>query len=201
MISRIGIQYTAEYIANVFWNQNIAQVSSVTLLPYLFGRSVYQTAYVSIATWCDSEVAYNLIQRLKDNTKKARIIHHIDSSWNVKINNRNSGIMLLGSYTTNFSTSYYEKNEPIKQPYTNKKEENIIQHYEVPFMHMSLKEANERIDHLKQILDNFTTQTNNLISLQDFKNEIEFLQDQVFDITAGRSQNVTLRSHQQPCVF
>ena len=35
MIANVESQHTAEYIANVFWNQNIAQVNSITLIPYL----------------------------------------------------------------------------------------------------------------------------------------------------------------------
>ena len=38
MIFRIQPQYTAEYIANVFWKHRIAQVKNITLFPYLLGH-------------------------------------------------------------------------------------------------------------------------------------------------------------------
>lgn len=118
MISRILPQYTAEYITNVFWYQNIAKVSSITLLPYLQGSDVFQTAYVTIATWSDSEVAYNLIQRLKDNVKKTRIVHHDDLWWPVTINTHIAGYYYLDPYTTTFSETYFQKPEEPEEPET-----------------------------------------------------------------------------------
>lgn len=109
MINYIESQYTAEYIANVFWYQNIAQVSSITLIPNLKNTEIFNTAYITIAYWCDSEVAYNFIQRLKDQEKEARIVHNDDDWWPVEINTHNDGLMDVGPFTTKFPASYYEK--------------------------------------------------------------------------------------------
>ena len=112
MINCIGSQYTAEYIANVFWTQHIAKVSSVTLIPYLKNYEVFSTAYITIHEWCDREVAYNFIQRLKDYTKEARIVHHEDDWWPVEINSHNDGLLDVGAYTSKFPLSYYEEDIP-----------------------------------------------------------------------------------------
>lgn len=281
MISRILPQYTAEYIANVFWNHNIAQVSSITLLPYLQGSSVFHTAYVSIATWGDSEVAYNLIQRLKDDSKKSRIVHQDDLWWPVKINTHNTGNLYLGPYTTTFPESYFKRQQPeevilaeevyeeeleegevpeerviIKyrfdgkmtvneaiarceqlsaaieeisnsserpssrelydmsdfceeidflehqlRDYGNKRlasDDKLIQYYGIPQEHMTVKDANARLDFLKTIVPRYSPKSHlELLTLQEIKDEIDFLEDQLFSIITLKSQNVTLRPHQQ----
>ena len=109
MITNIESQYTAEYIANVFWNQKIAKVNNITLIPYLKDTEIYNVAYISIAEWCDTEPAYNFIQRLKYHVKEARIIHHDDYWWPVQINTHNNGNLAVGPYTTWFPNNYFVK--------------------------------------------------------------------------------------------
>ena len=118
MVSRVQMQYTAEYIANVFWNQNIAQVRNITLIPYFHGNTFYQTAYISIANWCDSEIAYNFIQRLKDKNKKTRIVYHLDNWWSCKLDHYHYGKTFYN--TTNFTERYFKTDAVEEAP----KEEN-----------------------------------------------------------------------------
>lgn len=110
MIANVESQHTAEYIANVFWNQSIAHVSSITLIPYLKETEVLQLAYIDIEYWCDSEVAYNFLQRLKIPEGEARVVHIADEWWALQINTHNNGHLLAGIYTRKFSYSYFEKN-------------------------------------------------------------------------------------------
>lgn len=110
MIANVESQHTAEYIANVFWNQSIAHVSSITLIPYLKETEVLQLAYIDIEYWCDSEVAYNFLQRLKIPEGEARLVHIADEWWALQINTHNNGHLLAGIYTRKFSYSYFEKN-------------------------------------------------------------------------------------------
>jgi hypothetical protein len=42
------------------------------------------TAYIEVAEWCDREVAYNLIQKIKDPRKEARIVYEDDNWWAVE---------------------------------------------------------------------------------------------------------------------
>ena len=42
------------------------------------------TAYIEVAEWCDRETAYNLIQKIKDPRKEARIVYEDDNWWAVE---------------------------------------------------------------------------------------------------------------------
>jgi hypothetical protein len=113
MINCVESQYTQEYIANVFWRQNIAKVSTITLIPYLNNSEICSIAYINIDQWCDSEASYNFIQRLKDSSKEARIVHHDDEWWPVQINTHNNGEIYVGFYTLAFPSSYFVRSEPV----------------------------------------------------------------------------------------
>lgn len=115
MISCVESQYTQEYIANVFWRQHIARVSSITLMPYLKNGEIYSFAYIAIDEWCDSEAAYNFIQRLKDSSREVRIVHQDDDWWTVQINTHNNGEICVGSFTLAFPSSYYVRDEQDEQ--------------------------------------------------------------------------------------
>ena len=86
IISSIESQYTSEYIVNTFGNQEIAKINNITLCPYRKGNEYFNIAYVSVEEWCDTEAAYNFIQRLKSSNKEARIVHYDDNWWCVNIN-------------------------------------------------------------------------------------------------------------------
>lgn len=108
-IPSVELKYTSEHIATILWKQKIAKVKCITTIPYLRENEVFNLAYVYIDTWCDSEVAYNFINRLKDSTKETRLVYNSDNWWNVEINIHNSGNMNLYSYTKNFNNDFFEK--------------------------------------------------------------------------------------------
>lgn len=110
IISGITEGYTSEYIANVLWKQGLAQVSRITMLPYLEhdSNTICFTAYADIQAWADTEAAFNFIKRL-DKTFVARIVHYDDDAWHVRLNthyNANDNVHLF-AYSTNFNTQYY----------------------------------------------------------------------------------------------
>jgi hypothetical protein len=115
MISCVESQYTQEYIANVFWRQHIAKVGSITLIPYLKNGQICSIAYIAIDEWCDSEAAYNFIQRLKDSSREVRIVHHDDEWWPVEINTHNNGEIYVGAYTMAFMSDYFVRDEQDEQ--------------------------------------------------------------------------------------
>ena len=111
------MHHTAEYIANVFWSQNIAQIKSIVLTPYLYKSTFYQTAYIHIETWGDSESAYNFMKRLQNKTKITKIVHQVEDWWPVAINTMEPKTLMnlyqhSGKYLTSFDKSYYVKEEP-----------------------------------------------------------------------------------------
>ena len=95
MIPCVESRFTAEYIANAFWNQHIAQVKTITLIPYLKNTVTFQLAYVVIENWCDSEVAYNFIKRLQkaqgegEGEGEVRLIHRTDEWWPIQLSSYN----------------------------------------------------------------------------------------------------------------
>ena len=113
MIQFVEFEYTAEYIANVFWRQHIAQVSNITLIPYLQNSDVFYVAYITIDHWVDSESAYNFVQRLKNQGTEARLVHSGDDWWAVKNNSHNSGELVVGNYTTIFDRNYYQNSDEV----------------------------------------------------------------------------------------
>lgn len=90
LVTEIRFDYSAELIAKMFWYQGIAKVSTIILTP----DSLYQKADITIAAWCDTEAAYELIQRLRfqDDT--------IHNNWIVRDNS--------AVETSSFSSSFYE---------------------------------------------------------------------------------------------
>ena len=110
MISNAEGVKNSEYIANAFWSQNIAQVSSIVLLPYLKNNKLCQMAYIEIASWCDSEVAYNFIRRLKVLEGEARINHNLNEDWwAVQINTHYNGQPFTDASTVTFSQKSFVK--------------------------------------------------------------------------------------------
>ena len=60
LVTKILSGYSSDLIAKMFWYQGIAKVSTVILYP----DSLYQKADITIAAWCDTEAAYEFIQKL-----------------------------------------------------------------------------------------------------------------------------------------
>ena len=110
MIPCIESRFTAEYIANAFWNQHIAQVKTITLIPYLKNTVTFQLAYVVIENWCDSEVAYNFIKRLQkvegegEGEGEVRMIHRTDEWWPIQLSSYNYN---TEKNTTSFPSSFF----------------------------------------------------------------------------------------------
>jgi len=101
---------SSEYIANAFCSQNIAHVSSIILLPYLKNNKLCQMAYIEIASWCDSEVAYNFIRRLKVLEGEARLTHNSNEDWwPVQINTHYDGQLFIDANTLTFSLTSFVK--------------------------------------------------------------------------------------------
>ena len=87
-INAIDVSFTADDIMDVFYCQDIATISRVTLVPFLRGDGFLNRAYLDIHEWHTTESAYNFIQRLKDSNREARIIHSDDNWWAVKVNKK-----------------------------------------------------------------------------------------------------------------
>lgn len=80
--------YTAEYIMKQFYNNHIASINRVTLLPIRMTSGISNKAYIDIAYWHDSETAYNFIKGLKNPHVENRFMHNSVEGlwWKVVIN-------------------------------------------------------------------------------------------------------------------
>ena len=83
---------TADYIMDVFYNNDIATVSRVTLIPDVYpskySGETYSQAFIDIYTWHDTESAYNFIQSLNNSSKETRFTHSKENWWPVEINKK-----------------------------------------------------------------------------------------------------------------
>lgn len=85
-IAAVDVSFSADYIIDAFYCQDIATISRVTLISSPIKTGVYNRAYIDVHEWHTTEAAYNFIQRLKDSSREARIVHTDDDWWAVKVN-------------------------------------------------------------------------------------------------------------------
>ena len=86
-ISCIEPEYNADFIANVFERNGIAQVSMVYIEPEIIKNNCgYNRAYIAIHSWHETEAAYNFIERLRNPSREARMVYKDDNWWTVFIN-------------------------------------------------------------------------------------------------------------------
>lgn len=176
MIQCVEAEYTAEYIANVFWKQNIAQVNSVTLIPYIKNAEVYQTAYIEISCWCDSEISYNFIKRLNSYSKESRLVYCSDCWWPVQINSHILDNIFLNTYTTTFPKSYFIRGK--------KNKKYLISAFK------TTADAQQRIKRLNKDV----SQDKKAFNYRDeVKAEIDFIKNEIMEYQVNNSQNVTIR--------
>ena len=91
----IDSSFGAEFIADVFDRNDIAQVSGVVIEPY---RSNFNRAYITIESWHETEAAYNFICRLRNPSREARIVYIDDNWWPVYINKLVSDKSVLNDF-------------------------------------------------------------------------------------------------------
>jgi hypothetical protein len=81
-IAHVDKRFNAEYIADVFSKNSLAQVSRV----YLKSNINYNRAYIQLDSWQETEAAYSFIQRLRNPGAEARLVYSDDNWWTVEIN-------------------------------------------------------------------------------------------------------------------
>lgn len=107
MIQCLDTKYTAEYIANVLWEKDIAKVGFITLIPQIINYQILNTAYINIASYAETETAYEFVVRIKN--EKIEVMHDYNEvSWFVEKNTHNSGDICVGPYTTKFCDSFFK---------------------------------------------------------------------------------------------
>lgn len=121
--------YTAEYIANILWRENIAQVGFIIMVPRSsiaawdseddhVEESRYYSAYVNIKQWCDSEAAYYFISQIKGINQTIKFNHAKDDYWYVYDyeTDLNEMVAHYSDFITTFDDSFYG-NQNIDEEY------------------------------------------------------------------------------------
>jgi len=104
-----------DYIARAFWDNQIAKVSRITVLPYTKNNETFYMAYINIEEWCDTEAAFHFIKQLKDASKETHLYHKADEWWNVEVNTHNNGELNVGRYTVNYYSEFFQPIEIITE--------------------------------------------------------------------------------------
>lgn len=95
-IDNVEDYVNADYIAKVFYENDIATLSRITLIPYErckeYGNEVivgiYFKAYIEVMEWHNSPMAFKIRVALNDINREPRLIHDLDKWWAIKINNK-----------------------------------------------------------------------------------------------------------------
>jgi hypothetical protein len=81
-IPRIEKKVDAEFIADVFSRNGIAEVSKVYIEPHKSkNKTKYNHAYIAIKFWHETKTAQNFIQRLQNPYRETRIVYNADDNW------------------------------------------------------------------------------------------------------------------------
>ena len=115
-IPRIDIKFNAEFIADVFDRNDIAQVSRVFIEPYksiITDNSKYNKAYIGIKSWHPTEAAYNFIERLRNPSREARLVYNDDNWWPVFINTKPNKLASNKRVLTIFEEKYIDYNDDL----------------------------------------------------------------------------------------
>jgi hypothetical protein len=161
-IPNIEKQVNAQYIANTFSKNGLAQVRKVYIEPYKYKK--YNRAYVEIEAWHETEAAYSFITRLRNPNIEVRLVHVDDDWWIVRINTNLSKFASKNRVLTVFS-------EPIDDSICDLQ---LYQDYDIEAEHEDCyEEPLVKVDAVK------TQQLRDIISSFREKNEIKnmLLQD------------------------
>jgi hypothetical protein len=62
----------------------LLKTRKICVMPDFKRGQLFYKAYIEVAEWCDREAAYNLIKKIKDPRKEARIVYEDDNWWAVE---------------------------------------------------------------------------------------------------------------------
>jgi hypothetical protein len=89
-IPHVETYIDAQYIIDIFSKKNIATVSKILIIPSLYtskySEEVYNSVYVEIEVWHDTEASYSFIKGLRNKCLETRFTHSENNWWIVKIN-------------------------------------------------------------------------------------------------------------------
>jgi hypothetical protein len=90
-ISNVNSDFNANDIMDTLYCQSIATVSRVTLVPNITTykdilKGDNYNAYIEIANWHETELAYKVIKRLSKSTRAVPLSYSANKWWNIELN-------------------------------------------------------------------------------------------------------------------
>jgi hypothetical protein len=112
MLSNITIAHVpndANKIALIFENLGLFKTKKICVFPEFSGKSRFYRAYVEVEEWCDREMAYNLIKRIKNPRQEARVVYDDDDWWAVEETETEDLKYTQSQAFEQWTTNYYEE--------------------------------------------------------------------------------------------
>ena len=108
VIANVDTKYSAEYIANVLWYNEIAKVSTITLLPHIY-HTISHTAFIEIESYCDTLCASSFVERVKRGPYHFthNDLYPENNVWLFELNPLSIGSLYVGAYTKTFMPDFF----------------------------------------------------------------------------------------------
>jgi len=205
LIRSVGNHITHNFIANVFWLNEIAMVSSVTLIPQTPNNDneITYMAYITFETYCETETAYDFICHLKEGFYNFQ--YEEGKFWVVEKGNHLDGEIYIEKHTRFYDKYYYvdDGNDDLPVYDDNELEDNfyiaypdddsLIKEYKpLTTLDQPLIDLNNRLISSDYYFHKNTTKNLTLSDITHLKNEVDIY----FAIL--NSQNVTSRKKISP---
>ncbi len=119
MLSNITIAHVpndANKIALIFENLGLFKTKKICVFPEFNGVTRFYRAYVEVEEWCDREMAYNLIKRIKNPRQEARVVYNDDDWWTLEETEPEDLKYTQNQAFEQWTTKYYYE-EVVKQAY------------------------------------------------------------------------------------
>jgi hypothetical protein len=87
----------------------LLKCKKMCIMPDFQRSQLCYTAYIEVAEWCDRESAYNLIKKIKESRKEARVVYADDNWWVVEETTKADLCFTQGSEYERWTTVFEEK--------------------------------------------------------------------------------------------
>jgi hypothetical protein len=126
----------------------LLKCKKMCIMPDFQRSQLCYTAYIEVAEWCDRESAYNLIKKIKDPRKEARVVYADDNWWTIEETTKANLCFTQGSEYERWTTVFQEKTrdlEPCSKQVLFDAEE-LEQSMTIEDVDQRLKSKNPRLD-------------------------------------------------------
>ena len=104
---RVVIALLLEYLG-------LLKSKKICIMPDFQRSQLCYTAYIEVAEWCDRESAYNLIKKIKDPRKEARVVYTDDNWWVIEKTTEEDLKFTEGSEYGRWTTVFEEKTRDLE---------------------------------------------------------------------------------------